>query len=133
MQRKTFRHYFSVQDNSNYHGTEKTGALHRSNFPWLYKNLRCNIQEVNRQDSVLKYNIEVSEKLFVIYHNFDAVFDEEHRFVVNVNPLRQIADNPSIDNILILEYRGRRVSVYSRNRQKITHEIYAEFNNRWRL
>lgn len=127
-------HYFCVQDNSNYHGKDSSGAVDRTNFPIILQNVRCNVQEVNKQDAVLKYNIKVSEKLYVLYHRQELTLDETIRIIIPADNLFKEIQFPLQQNdILILEYRGRRRPTFSRNRRWDAYELYGEHNKRWQI
>lgn len=125
-----FRHYFTIQNQKDFHGVEKSGAIHRSAFADHKINLPCNIQQMNRMDAETRYNIVVAEKLFVIYHKCSLLFDETYRVLVNKNDFRILSTIRNPDDVLILEYRGHKVPGYTKNKRLRVNEVYCEWNKR---
>lgn len=124
-------HYFTVQDNSNYHGEDESGALQRTNFPIIIENAKCNYQEVSKQDAELKYNIKVAAKLIVLYHREQITFDETIRVLINTNPFRKVSKLEH--DTMVCEYKGHRKPVLNRDTRLDCFELYLEHNKRWRI
>lgn len=134
MRHRSKLHWFTIQRND-LTIKDSTGALNRSTgWRTIKLNVRCHIQQVNKGDALVKYDIKVAQFLYVIMHNEpDLSPDESYRFIINVNPLLRIDNFPDKNEIKILEFKGASTGVISKLNRHSTNDIYAEHNKRWTL
>ena len=132
MRKRIAYHFFSIQKND-LSPHDGSGAVDRR-WRFVVKNLRCQIQQVNRGTAVEKYDIKVAEILYVIYHNnYLWSVDSSTRFIISVDPRQQIGETPQESGIKILQFIGTSEEVMTKVRRKTNIEIYAEWNKRWTL
>ena len=132
MRTRSLYHFVSVQSNSG-SVLDKSRAVQRV-WSYIYKNLRCRIQETGKGDADLKYGIKVSEIMYVLYFQ-NPLFtpDETTRYIIKNDPRLQIEENEPEEGLKILEFKGKKeadLHHISRFRQV---EVYTEYNKRWRI